>query len=386
MGSHVCPRCGKKGPVQLRDGQVCHSCKSHFAWSSFATSNQGITISPDTLAEPDAKPAAPKKLPVVKAGIGTWVLLISSLVVSAAVIVVVVYFFRHQPPNGLSGVSVLNRFNTLALIAGALALVALGLSAGAAFVGVQKRYGQNAFRITSVVSIVLGVAVFVAAIFCWSRTERVRSLSAESPQSTDNAMVQRVQHATVVLQAHAPQTSRYRSEKRGGIIIASQAGRIFILTVPFFDANGPTVPNDLWVNFTDGRTLPGRFRFATTNSLAIVEVEGEKPPAQAQFHPTAEAIIPSQSVLAVPNPIYGWRYEKATVLSRFSGRTNAGWNCVVTLDLGLQAMDLGSAIYDESGRLLGIMTSLGDDGTDSNFVILDSATVSEIEKLQQAKL
>ena len=387
MSSHVCPRCGKRGPVQLRDGQVCHNCKSHFAWSSFATGNQGITISPDTLAEPDAKPAAPKKPPVVKASTGTWALLISSLVVSAAVIVLLVYFFRHQPANGLSGVSILNRFNTLALIAGALALVAVGLSAGAGYLGVQKKYGQNTFRITGAVSIVFGVAVLLAALFCWSRTERVRSLSAVIPQSTSNdAMVQRVQHATVVVQAHNPQTTRYRSEKRGGIIIASQAGRIFILTVPFFDANGPTLPNDLWVNFTDGRTLPGRFRFATTSSLAIVEVEGENPPAQAQFHPTAEAIIPSQSVLVVPNPIYGWRYEKATVLSRFGGRTNAGWSCVVTLDLGLRAMDLGSAIYDESGRLLGIMTSLGDDRDDSKFVILDSATVSEIEKIRQAKL
>jgi hypothetical protein len=117
-----------------------------------------------------------------------------------------------------------------------------------------------------------------------------------------------------------------------------------------------------------------------------VEVEGDKPPAQVQFHPTAEAIIPSQSVLVVPNPIYGWRYEKATVLSRLGARTDAGWSCVVTLDLGLQTMDLGSAIYDESGRLMGIMTSLGDNGDDSKFVILDSATVSEIQKFQQAKL
>lgn len=390
MGTHVCPRCGKKGPVQLRDGQVCHSCKSNFVWSSFATSNKGITITPDTLAEPDAKPTAPaapkKKPPVVKASAGTWVLLISSLIVSGAVIVLLVYFFRHQPPNGLSGVSVLNRFNTLALIAGALALVAVGLSAGAAYVGVQKKYTQNAFRIVGAVAIVLAVAVFAGAIVAWFKTERVRSLSAQA--ASDDAMVQRVQHATVVVQAHDPQASRYRSEKRGGIIIASHAGRIFILTVPFFgaDAKTPTLPNDLWVNFTDGRTLPGRFRFATTNNLAIVEVEGDKPAAQAQFHPTAEALIPSQSVLVVPNPIYGWRYEKATVLSRFGGRTDAGWNCVVTLDLGLQPMDLGSAIYDDNGRLLGIMTSLGDDGTDSNFVILDSATVSEIEKVQQAKL
>jgi hypothetical protein len=91
-------------------------------------------------------------------------------------------------------------------------------------------------------------------------------------------------------------------------------------------------------------------------------------------------------VLVVPNPIYGWRYEQATVLSRLGARTSMGWHCAVKVDLGLAPMDLGSAIYDESGRLLGIMTSLGEDGDDSEFVILDSATVSDIEKFQQAKL
>ena len=49
-------------------------------------------------------------------------------------------------------------------------------------------------------------------------------------------------------------------------------------------------------------------------------------------------------------------------------------------------MDLGSAMYDESGRLLGIMTSLGKDGRDSEVAIIDSAMVSEIEKLKAAKL
>ncbi|HKR13637.1 MAG TPA: trypsin-like peptidase domain-containing protein [Pyrinomonadaceae bacterium] len=383
MASHVCPRCGKKGPVVLREGQVCNSCKSNWAWSSFANSNQGITISQEILAEPDAKPAA-KPVPVAKPSTGTWVLLVSSLVLSAAVIVLVIYFFRHQSSIGLSGVSVLNRFNTLASIAGALSLLAVGLSASVAFIGVQKNYKQTAFRIAGAVSIVVAVAVFMAALVCWSRTERVRSLAVQS--TSNDAMVQRLQNATVVVQAHDPQTSRYRSAKRGGIIIAAQAGRIFILTAPYFDADGKSLiqPEDLWVNFTDGRTLPGRFRLASANptSIAIVEVEGENPPAQVQFHPAAEAIIPSQSVLAIPNPIYGWRYEQATVLSRFSGRRNTGWNCVVTVDLTLQPMDLGSAIYDESGRLLGIMTSPGEDGYDSQFAILDSATVSEIEKLR----
>lgn len=390
MGSHICPRCGKKGPVLLGEGQVCNGCKSNWAWSSFATTNQGITISPEILSVPDSKPAA-QATPAVKANTGTWVLLVSSLVVSAAVIVLLFYFFR-QPANGLSGVNVLNRFNTLALTAGILALLAVGLSGSVVFIGVQKKYRQTAFLVAVTVSIVLATAVFAAAVVCWSRTERVRSLSAEFSQSaSEDGMVQRLQKATVVVQAHDPLRSRYRSSKRAGIILAAQSGQILILTVPFLDAGGKgqIQPNDLWVNFSDGRTLPGRFRSATThsnNSLAIVEVEGDKPPAQVQFHPTAEAIIPSQSVLVVPNPLYGWRYEQATVLSRLGARTRIGWRCAVKVDLGLVPMDLGSAIYDESGRLLGIMTWPGEDGDDSEFVILDSATVSDIAKLTQAKL
>jgi len=386
MGSHVCPRCGKKGPVVLREGQVCNGCKSNWAWSSFATSNQAINISPANLADADPKPAA-KARPAAKVGTGTWVLLITSLVVSAAAIVLLVYFFR-QPPQGLSGINVLNRFNTLTLIAGTLALFAIGLSGSVLFLGVQRRYRQTAFHVVGGLSIVLGVVLFVTAVVCWSRTERVRSLSAES--ASNDATIQRLQNATVVVQVHDPLRNRYRSSKRAGIIMATDSGRILILTVPFFDANGngPIQPSDLWVNFTDGRTLPARFRAASTNpnGLAVVEVEAEKPPAQVQFHPTAEAIIPSQSVLVVPNPIYGWRYEQATVLSRLGARTSVGWRCAVTLDLGLATRDLGSALYDESGRLLGLMVAVGEDGDDSQFLILDSATVSDIEKIKQAKL
>lgn len=385
MASHVCPRCGKKGPALLREGQVCNSCRSNWAWTSFANNNQQITIAPETVTGAGTKPA--RQPAPAKASTGTWVLLVSSLVMSAVVIALLVYFFRHTP-SGVSGVNILNRFNTLALIAGALALLAIGLSGSAVFLGVQKRYRQTAFHVASGVAVVLAVAVFVAAVVGWSKTERVRSLAAEFPQATSNdAMVQRLQNATVVVQAHDPSQSRYRSSKRNGIILAAESGRILVLTVPFSDAdgNGPVQPHDLWVNFTDGRTLPGRFRLAATNSIAIVEVEGDKPPAQVQFHPLAEAIIPSQPVLVIPNPIYGWRYEQATILSRSGQRTSTGWSCAVKVDLGLEQMDLGSAIYDESGRLLGIMTALGEDGAESEFVILDSATVSAIEKIRQAQ-
>lgn len=385
MASHICPRCGKKGPVLLREGQVCHSCMSSWAWSNFENSNEQITISSETLAVPESKTPAPP--PPAKASTRTWLLLVLSFVFSAVVIVLLVYFFR-QPPDGLSGISVLNRFHTLALTATILALLAVVISGAVVFLAIGKRlHKQTAFIIAGAASIVLAMAVFVTAFVCWARTERVRYLSAEVPQTTGNEVAQRMQNATVVVQAHDPLISRYQSSKRAGIIIAAQSGRIFILTVPFFDAegNGRTQPSDLWVNFTDGRTLPGRFRLATNNpiSLAIVEVEGDKPPAEVQFHPLAEAIIPSQSVFVVPNPIHGWRFEQAAILTRLSQRTSRGWNCAVKVDLGLQPMDLGSAMYDESGRLLGMMAGFDEDGNDSEFVILDSATVAEIERLKQ---
>lgn len=358
---------------------------SNWAWSNFADSNQQITISSENLAAPDSKRPAPP--PPAKASTGAWLLVALSLAFSAVVVVLLVFFFR-QPPNGLSGVNVLNRFNTLALTATISGLLAVAIGVSIALRVVQKRlHKQTSFLIAAAVSIVLAIAAFGTAFVSWSRTERVRHLSAAVPQSPGNDMAQRLQSATVVVQAHDPLISRYRSSKRAGIIIATQPGRIFILTVPFFDAdgNGRTQPNDLWVNFTDGRTLPGRFRLATNgpNSLAIIEVQGDPPPAQVQFHPTAEAIIPSQPVLVVPNPIHGWRFEQGAILTRLSQRTNKGWNCAVVVDLGLQPMDLGSAMYDESGRLLGMMTAFDEDGNDSEFLILDSATVAEIQRIKQ---
>jgi hypothetical protein len=187
---------------------------------------------------------------------------------------------------------------------------------------------------------------------------------------------------------HDPNASRYRSAKRVGAIIAAESGRMWILTVPFFAADGVPVQTDnVWVNLSDGRNLPGRFRLAARDpfNFAIVEVEADTPPGQVQFHPTAEGIIPSRAVFVIPNPLQGWTLEKGTILSRLGRRTNIGWNCIVKANLSLQPSDIGSAMYDENGRLLGLMIDSDKRGRDSQFVIVDSATVSLIEGLRGRK-
>jgi len=138
---------------------------SNWAWSNFANSNEQITISSETLAVPESKTPAPPP-PAAKASNRTWLLLVLSFIFSAVVIVLLVYFFR-QPPDGLSGISVLNRFNTLALTATILALLAVVISAGVAFAAISKRlYKQTRFIIAGAASIVLAMAVFLNAFVC----------------------------------------------------------------------------------------------------------------------------------------------------------------------------------------------------------------------------
>jgi hypothetical protein len=141
------------------------------------------------------------------------------------------------------------------------------------------------------------------------------------------------------------------------------------------------------VNLSDGQTLPGQFRWAAAEpaNLAIVEVAANAPAGLVQFHPTAEAVIPSRSVFVIPNPLQGWSLDKATVLNRFTRRTNLGGNCGVETDLKLDRGDVGSALYDDTGRLMGLMIAIDEDTGNSRFVILDSAIASVLEGLRERK-
>ena len=378
MSSYVCPRCGKKGPVKLRANQLCQSCMSSWAWN---TTNQVVKITPEAVAKP--KPA--RKAAPVKTSPLTWVLLIGSLALSLVVLGLLVYFLEFTPA-GLNGQQMISRYHTIAVIALLLAALAIVVGVSVFDFARRKKYDlKNSTRAVGVVSIILAAGLFGMSVFCWSRTESAASLS--SPQQS-NDLLQRLQSATAVVQMHDPDVNRYRSWKREGVVIAAEAGRVWILTVPYVDEFGrPLQPNDVWVNLSDGRTLPARFRWAAADpaNLAIVEVAGDAPAGLVQFNPTAEAVIPSRSVFVIPNPLQGWSLDKATVLSRFTRRTNIGWNCVVETDLKLDQSDAGSAMYDETGRFMGFMVSLDADSGNSRFVLVDSAIASVLEGLKGHK-
>jgi hypothetical protein len=378
MSSYVCPRCGKKGPVKLRPNQICQGCMSSWAWNTTSGANKVVKITPGAVADPKAatKATAAKTSPL------TWMLLIGSFVLSAAVVVLVVYFFKFTPA-GLNGQQMISRYHTMALVALLLAASAVILGASVFdFARRKKSDLKTSARGVGVGAIILAAALFGTAVFCWWKTESVASLS--SPQQSDE-LVERLQNATVVIQMYDANLNRYRSWKREGVIIAIDSGRLWILTVPYVDEYGrPLQPNDLWVNLSDGRTLPAQFRWAAAEpaNLAIVEVVANAPGDVAQFHPNAEAVIPSRSLFVIPNPLQGWTLDKATVLKRFTRRTNIGWNCVVETNLKLAPSDAGSALYDETGRLMGFMVSLDEYSGNSRFVLVDSAVASILESLR----
>jgi hypothetical protein len=372
MSSYVCPRCGNKGSVLLQANQLCQACMSKWAWGGAA--NQVVTITPEAVAAHEVKPAA--KATLAKPSPFIRILPVISLVFSAAVIVLLIYFFKPAP-GGIPGQQVVNRFANIATSAAILAGLGVLIGASVFYFARKNNYDlQTSARVLGMVSIILATGVFGTAVFCWTKTERATSLS--SPSQADDLM-QRLHNATVVIQAHDPSINQYRSAKREGVIVATEAGHTLVLTVPFLDEKGNAIQlRDVWVNLSDGRTLAGRFVWAQSNPLplAIVAVETDKSPGQVQFHPTAEAFIPGQSVIAVPNPLEGWALQKGAILSRASRRTNLGWNTIVKTDLPLGPLDVGSAMYDESGRLLGFMIGFEPGSRESQFVIVDSATAS----------
>lgn len=383
MSSYVCPRCGNKGSVLLRANQLCSNCMSKWAWGA-AGPNQVVTITPEAIAARESRPAA--KTQAVKASSLTRVLPIVSLILSLVVVGLLIYFFK-QSPTGLPGPQMLNRYSNLATGAVALAALSILLAVSVLYLARRKNADlQASVRLLVVIAIILGTGVFGTAVFCWTKTERVGSLSA--PRLGENDLLQRLHDATVVIQAHIPSADAYRSQKREGVIIAAESGRMWILTVPYLDRNEiPIRPPDMWVNLSDGRTLAGQFIWAQREplNLGIVEVETDQAPGKVQFHPTAEGFIPGQSVFAVPNPLSGWYLEKGTILSRASRRTNLGWNTVVKANLPLGPSDVGSAIYDESGRLLGFMTDFSQSSGESQFVMVDSATSALLQVVRGAK-
>jgi S1-C subfamily serine protease len=380
MSSYVCPRCGKKGPVKLRADQLCQSCMSNWAWN---TTNQVVTITPDAVAKQGAKPAT--KAVAVKTSPVAWVLMIVSFMLNSVVIALLVYFFKFTPAS-LNGQQMISRYHTIAVVALLLAALAVIVGVSVFDFARRKQYDlKTSARGAGLGAIILAAGLFGTAVFCWSKTESAASLS--SPQQSSE-LLQRLQSSTVVIQMHDPDVNRYRSWKREGVVIAAESGRVWILTVPYVDGYGrPIEPNDVWVNLSDGRTLPARFRWAAAEpaNLAIVEVDGDAPAGAVQFHPSAEAVIPSRSVFVIPNPLHGWTLDKATVLSRFTRRTNIGWNCVVETDLKLDQNDAGSAMYDDTGRLMGFMIGLDEESGNSRFVIVDSAIASVLEGLRGRK-
>ena len=347
---------------------------SKWAWGG--AGDQVVTITPEAVAATEPKP--PVKATRAKTSPLIRVLPVISLLFTAAVIVLLIYFFKHVP-TGISGQQVLNRFANIATSAAILA--GLGVIFGASvfyFASRNNHELHTSARVLGVVSNILATGVFGTAVFCWTRSERATSLSSP-PQAGENDLLQRLHSATVVIQAHDPNINRYRSAKREGVIIATESGHTFILTVPFLDGKGNAIrPPDVWVNLSDGRTLSGRFVWAQSNPLplAIVDVETDKSPGQVSFHPTAEAFIPGQSVFVVPNPLQGWSLQKGTILSRASQRTRLGWATIVKTNLALSPADSGSVMYDESGRLLGFMIGFDPSSGESQFLIIDSATVS----------
>ena len=350
---------------------------SKWAWGG--AKNQVVTITPEAVAARETKPATKARLartsPLIR------VLPIVSLVLSAGVVALLIYFFRHDPA-GIPGQQIMNRFANIATSAVILAGLGIVLGASVFYLARKRNYDLLvSARVLGVVSIILGMGVFGTAVFCWSRTERATSLSA--PQA-GNDLLQRLSNSTVVIQAHEPLLNRYQSAKREGVIIANEPGRTWILTVPFLDGNGnPLRPGEMWVNLSDGRTLPGQIRWAQGDPvyLAIVSVETDQSPGQIQFHPAAEAVIPGHPVFVIPNPLRGWMVAKGTVLSRASRRTTIGWSTIVKASSPLSPADVGSAMYDESGRLLGFMVGIDPNSGESQFVIVDSAIASVLDRV-----
>jgi len=352
---------------------------SKWAWGG--APNQVVTITPEAIAAKQVeKVQRPPTSPLSR------VLPVVSLVFSAGVVGLLIYFFKHDP-GGMPGQQIMNRFANIAIGAVILAGLGIVLGASAFYLARIRNYDlQTSARVLGVISIILGMGVFGTAVFCWSRTERATSLS--TPKTGGDELLQRLSSATVVIQAHEPGVNQYRSAKREGVIIANEVGRAWILTVPYLDGNGnPVRPSEIWVNFSDGRTLPGQIRFAQGDPafLAIVSVDTDQSPGQIQFHPAAEAVIPGHPVLVIPNPLQGWMVAKGTVLSRASRRTTLGWSTVVKASFQLTPNDVGSAMYDESGRLLGFMIGVDPKDGEGQFVIVNSAIASLAENARDQK-
>jgi hypothetical protein len=380
MRSYICSRCHTKGPVLLLANQVCKSCQSTGAWASFGD-NRVIVIHPKVESAEQSNLVAEETTTGGKV-VATWALLLLSMALTASVIALLVYFFRDPPP-AISPEQILNRFNSLAtraLILGGLAiLTSTGVYYYAKHTGNDRR---PSIRFGGLIVLILAIGVFTAATFCWSKTEIPAALAAVQTTSVD-AMTQRLYRATTLVQTLDPGTNRYRSTKRAGIIIGTKSGRTWILTVPDSSDFSRDLPQSQswWVNFSDGRSLPGLVRWSAPppTNLAILQVEEDARGSEIQIHPIAEGVIPSEEVLVVPNPLHaGWTMQRGIILSRRRQRANDRWNGLVSVELNSTRADVGSGMYDRSGLLLGLNAGFDPRSGTAQFVILNSEMTRRI--------
>jgi hypothetical protein len=377
----MCPKCGTKSPVRLRPGQVCSNCEAALAWTDFTAGEKVIVIT----GEEESVVENSQLVEAAKPSRISWLIYLMLCFTLISTVGAIFLLYKFKDSSGLLPKQQIARFNSLSWWA--LLLSCLGLVMGLAAIISLRSKGLSRlspFIATNLALVIFAFVTLDISFYYWRKTYSPKAVQQVDARAKDN-IAQRVQSSSAIVYAFNKQANPYRPAVANGVVIANKEGKTWVLTVPFAAGEAwRDLPNTdaLWVDFADGRSEKGSWLWFVRPplNLAIIEVELADPPGTVEVHPLAEALIPGNEVFHLSNPLRTeWRLQTGTVLRRQSRRNAHGFYGLLATDIPAYPSDIGSGLYDKSGRLVGICIGRDGSGTKSVYEMLPSNIIDEIK-------
>jgi len=399
----TCIRCGAVVPPSPGRRRICPQCASGEEWNRWGRAGRRIVITRDELAEARARLGAPQRLDTRLRLARPALPAVLALAVAAATAVLISRLLRPWQLGALAdfqaGVVALAKGSTLAGAAAALC----GCWA-AIRVARSRLFRSIPLIVSTLLAVGVGVAGLVVGGLFWAAAARGFGMEYTSmPPLSDIERFPPGERAAVVstaivLAANESGDARELSIGTGAVVHTSPS-RTWIVTnshvaMPyaavgsFRDASGA---RPVWIYLADGRNDEGRVRWVAPPplDLALLSVELGAAPGRARLTSLQGGAPEGSRVFAVPNPFrHGWRVLHGRVLRRVELLWPTGPTSLYHTDLPLLPGDSGSALYDETVRVLALNTWGTVDPEDAQGLSLPvralEGVIAEVERAEPA--
>ncbi len=183
----------------------------------------------------------------------------------------------------------------------------------------------------------------------------------------DDSYKARIARAMVVVFAPDPGGDVTKSGLGSGTVVMREGGKVGVLTCSHvalpdqspsaFRTADPS--RTLYVTFSDGRTARAKLIWTAPPpvDLAMLEAQIDGGPAPVDVSRSAGSLKKGAKVTFSAHPYrHGWKFHTGKILRRRVHNTPAGKFSLIISDLPAEHGDSGTGLYDDGGRLVGVIT------------------------------